>query len=179
VYLLICCVVCVCGLVCCRQVLLSTAVCCWGLTSSARLVVIMGTQFYDGTGLGASDYPVTDLLQMLGRASRPGVDEVRGRQDVGGIPVPVQCQRNIQCSAWWGGGAVLVISVAGLMVAYLLWAGGDCEVGAACHPAWMGFAVVYSVGQLRLQGVCEEAMVDVKLRPPPTRDPVVKQTSPS
>lgn len=43
----------------------------------------MGTQFYDGTGLGASDYPVTDLLQMLGRASRPGVDEVRGQQDVG------------------------------------------------------------------------------------------------
>lgn len=36
----------------------------------------MGTQYYDGTGLGASDYPVTDLLQMLGRASRPGVDEV-------------------------------------------------------------------------------------------------------
>lgn len=46
------------------------------MTSSAKLVVIMGTQYYDGTGLGASDYPVTDLLQMLGRASRPGVDEV-------------------------------------------------------------------------------------------------------
>ena len=58
------------------QVLLSTATCCWGMTSSAKLVVIMGTQYYDGTGLGASDYPVTDLLQMLGRASRPGVDEV-------------------------------------------------------------------------------------------------------
>lgn len=83
-FLLICCVVC--GVFhgrCCCQVLLSTATCCWGLTSSARLVVIMGTQFYDGTGLGASDYPVTDLLQMLGRASRPGVDEVRGQQDVG------------------------------------------------------------------------------------------------
>lgn len=46
------------------------------MTCSAKLVVIMGTQYYDGTGLGASDYPVTDLLQMLGRASRPGVDEV-------------------------------------------------------------------------------------------------------
>lgn len=58
------------------QVLLSTATCCWGMTSSAKLVIIMGTQYYDGTGLGASDYPVTDLLQMLGRASRPGIDEV-------------------------------------------------------------------------------------------------------
>jgi replicative superfamily II helicase len=47
------------------------------MTSNAKLVVIMGTQYYDGTGLGASDYPVTDLLQMLGRASRPGTDEVR------------------------------------------------------------------------------------------------------
>lgn len=46
------------------------------MTSSAKLVVIMGTQYYDGSGLGASDYPVTDLLQMLGRASRPGIDEV-------------------------------------------------------------------------------------------------------
>jgi replicative superfamily II helicase len=60
----------------CVQVLLSTAACCWGMTSSAKLVVIMGTQYYDGTGLGASDYPVTDLLQMLGRASRPRTDEV-------------------------------------------------------------------------------------------------------
>lgn len=47
------------------------------MKASAKLVVIMGTQYYDGSGLGASDYPVTDLLQMLGRASRPGIDEVR------------------------------------------------------------------------------------------------------
>jgi replicative superfamily II helicase len=47
------------------------------MSSSAKLVVVMGTQYYDGSGLGASDYPVTDLLQMLGRASRPGIDEVR------------------------------------------------------------------------------------------------------
>jgi replicative superfamily II helicase len=47
------------------------------MSSSAKLVVVMGTQYYDGSGLGASDYHVTDLLQMLGRASRPGIDEVR------------------------------------------------------------------------------------------------------
>jgi len=58
------------------QVLVATAASCWGMTCAAKLVVIMGTQYYDGSGLGASDYPVTDLLQMLGRASRPGVDEV-------------------------------------------------------------------------------------------------------
>jgi replicative superfamily II helicase len=46
------------------------------MTCAAHLVVVMGTQYYDGTGLGASDYPVTDLIQILGRASRPGVDEV-------------------------------------------------------------------------------------------------------
>ncbi|KAF6257784.1 RNA helicase, activating signal cointegrator 1 [Scenedesmus sp. NREL 46B-D3] len=58
------------------QVLVATAVSCWGMSSAAKLVVVMGTQYYDGSGLGASDYPVTDLLQMLGRASRPGIDEV-------------------------------------------------------------------------------------------------------
>ena len=56
------------------QVLVATASVCWGLTPAAHLVVVMGTQYYDGTGLGASDYPVTDLIQMLGRASRPGID---------------------------------------------------------------------------------------------------------
>lgn len=32
-------------------------------------------QYYDVTGQGANDYPVTDLLQMMGRASRPLQDE--------------------------------------------------------------------------------------------------------
>jgi len=35
----------------------------------------MGTQYYDAGGAGAADYPVTDLLQMMGRASRPGIDD--------------------------------------------------------------------------------------------------------
>ncbi|CAI5996773.1 unnamed protein product [Closterium sp. NIES-64] len=64
---------------------------CWSIFP-ANLVVIMGTQYYDarggggGSGGGASavaggsgggrvDYPVTDLLQMMGRASRPGLDD--------------------------------------------------------------------------------------------------------
>lgn len=56
------------------QVLVATAQMAWGLAAAAQLVVIMGTQAYDGTGLGASDYPATDLIQMMGRASRPGID---------------------------------------------------------------------------------------------------------
>ena len=35
----------------------------------------MGTQYYDAGGAGSADYPVTDLLAMCGRASRPLVDE--------------------------------------------------------------------------------------------------------
>ena len=44
---------------------------CWGLAAEAQQVVIMGTQYYDGSaGGGGVDYPVTDLLQMMGRAIR-------------------------------------------------------------------------------------------------------------
>ena len=49
---------------------------CWGLAAEAQQVVIMGTQYYDGSaGGGGVDYPVTDLLQMMGRACRPAEDE--------------------------------------------------------------------------------------------------------
>ncbi|KAL4451451.1 hypothetical protein ABPG75_007113 [Micractinium tetrahymenae] len=57
------------------QVLVATAPMCWGLTAAAHLCVIMGTQYYDVTGQGTNDYPVTDLLQIMGRASRPLTDE--------------------------------------------------------------------------------------------------------
>lgn len=42
---------------------------CWGVPLSAHLVVVMGTQYYDET-----DYAVTDLLQMMGHANRPLID---------------------------------------------------------------------------------------------------------
>ena len=57
------------------QVLVATAPMCWGLTAAAHAVIIMGTQYYDVTGQGTNDYPVTDLLQMMGRASRPLLDD--------------------------------------------------------------------------------------------------------
>ena len=56
------------------QVIVATGPCAWGLSSAARAVVVMGTQYYDVTGQGTNDYSVTDLLQMVGRAGRSGVD---------------------------------------------------------------------------------------------------------
>ena len=45
---------------------------CWGMTLQASLVVVMGTQYYDASGAtGVADYPLTDLLQIMGRASKP------------------------------------------------------------------------------------------------------------
>ena len=58
------------------QVVVATAATAWGLTLRARAVVVMGTQAYDALGAtGGSDYAVADLLQMLGRAGRPGADD--------------------------------------------------------------------------------------------------------
>ena len=57
------------------QVVVATAPMCWGMTLAAELVVVMGTQLYDAQGaVGGADYPLTDLLQMMGRASRPDID---------------------------------------------------------------------------------------------------------
>lgn len=47
---------------------------CWGVPLTAHLVVVMGTQYYDGQENAHTDYPVTDLLQMMGHASRPLLD---------------------------------------------------------------------------------------------------------
>ncbi|KAH6812630.1 U5 small nuclear ribonucleoprotein helicase [Perilla frutescens var. frutescens] len=56
------------------QVCVMSSTMCWGVPLSAHLVVVMGTQYYDGRENAHSDYPVTDLLQMMGHASRPLVD---------------------------------------------------------------------------------------------------------
>ncbi|KAK4719515.1 hypothetical protein R3W88_017853 [Solanum pinnatisectum] len=47
---------------------------CWGVRLSAQMVVVMGTQYHDGRENVHSDYPVSDLLQMMGHARRPLVD---------------------------------------------------------------------------------------------------------
>lgn len=61
------------------QVLIVSAPMAWSLPSAfAKAVIIMGTQYHDASGRGTSDYPVTDLLQMMGLAGRPGGQDGRG-----------------------------------------------------------------------------------------------------
>lgn len=56
------------------QVLVASRSLSWGMNVSAHLVVIMDTQYYDGKTHSYEDYPVTDVLQTVGRANRPLVD---------------------------------------------------------------------------------------------------------
>ncbi|KAL4189933.1 hypothetical protein AMTRI_Chr08g209540 [Amborella trichopoda] len=55
----------------CIQVCVSSSSMCWGTPLLAHLVVVMGTQYYDGRENVHTDYPITDLLQMMGNANRP------------------------------------------------------------------------------------------------------------
>eukprot|EP01029_Cantina_marsupialis_P030668 TRINITY_DN838_c0_g1_i2.p1 TRINITY_DN838_c0_g1~~TRINITY_DN838_c0_g1_i2.p1 ORF type:complete len:1736 (-),score=582.30 TRINITY_DN838_c0_g1_i2:39-4685(-) len=56
------------------QVLVSTATLAWGVNLPAHLVVVKGTEFYDAKTCRYKDYPITDVLQMIGRAGRPQFD---------------------------------------------------------------------------------------------------------
>eukprot|EP00466_Bigelowiella_natans_P005264 jgi/Bigna1/53194/estExt_Genewise1Plus.C_160133 len=51
---------------------------CWGLTIAAHLVIVMGTQYYDGTEHRYVDYPITSVVQMMGRACRP-LEDTNGK----------------------------------------------------------------------------------------------------
>eukprot|EP00435_Cladocopium_sp_Y103_P043531 s679_g12.t1 len=57
------------------QVLVATEQLGWGMTMLAHLVVIMDTKKFDGRENRYVDYPIHDVLQMMGRASRPGIDQ--------------------------------------------------------------------------------------------------------
>jgi replicative superfamily II helicase len=41
----------------------------------AHLVIVKGTEYFDGKTSRYVDYPLTDVLQMIGRAGRPGYSE--------------------------------------------------------------------------------------------------------
>ncbi|XP_032669372.1 activating signal cointegrator 1 complex subunit 3 isoform X2 [Odontomachus brunneus] len=56
------------------QVLITTATLAWGVNFPAHLVVIKGTEYYDGKLKRYVDMPITDVLQMMGRAGRPQYD---------------------------------------------------------------------------------------------------------
>ena len=56
------------------QVLVCPYDLCWALATPAHLVVVMETTYYEGREHRFVSYPVTDMMQMLGLASRPNVD---------------------------------------------------------------------------------------------------------
>ncbi|CAG8452307.1 15922_t:CDS:10, partial [Dentiscutata erythropus] len=56
------------------QVLVATSTLAWGVNLPAHLVIIKGTEYYDGKSKGYVDFPITDVLQMMGRAGRPQFD---------------------------------------------------------------------------------------------------------
>ena len=53
------------------QVIIASKDTAWSMPMRCYMVIIMGVQSYDGREHRYVDYPVTDLLQMIGRASRP------------------------------------------------------------------------------------------------------------
>ena len=55
-------------------VLVCTSTLAWGVNFPAHLVVVKGTEYYDGKAKRYVDFPVTDVLQMMGRAGRPQFD---------------------------------------------------------------------------------------------------------
>jgi len=57
------------------QVLVATSTLAWGVNSPTHLVIIKGTEFFDAKQHRYVDMPVTDVLQMMGRAGRPQFDD--------------------------------------------------------------------------------------------------------
>ncbi|KAJ2841065.1 activating signal cointegrator 1 complex subunit 3, partial [Coemansia erecta] len=57
------------------QVLVATSTLAWGVNLPAHLVILKGTEFFDAKSKGYVDFPITDVLQMIGRAGRPQFDD--------------------------------------------------------------------------------------------------------
>jgi len=57
------------------QILISTSTLAWGVNLPAHLVIIKGTEYFDGKTKRYVDFPLTDVLQMMGRAGRPQFDK--------------------------------------------------------------------------------------------------------
>ncbi|KAF8565866.1 hypothetical protein P879_10745 [Paragonimus westermani] len=57
------------------QILIATSTLAWGVNFPAYLVVVKGTEFYDGKTTRYVDYSITDVLQMMDRAGRPQFDD--------------------------------------------------------------------------------------------------------
>ncbi|KIY72493.1 putative RNA helicase [Cylindrobasidium torrendii FP15055 ss-10] len=57
------------------QVLIASKETAWSLPVSSYMVIIMGVQSYEGKEHRYVDYPVMDVLQMMGKACRPQDDD--------------------------------------------------------------------------------------------------------
>ncbi|VDP86657.1 unnamed protein product [Echinostoma caproni] len=55
--------------------MIATSTLAWGVNFPAHLVIVKGTEYYDGETKRYVDYPITDVLQMMGRAGRPQFDD--------------------------------------------------------------------------------------------------------
>ncbi|OBT59075.1 pre-mRNA-splicing helicase BRR2 [Pseudogymnoascus sp. 24MN13] len=53
------------------QVLVASRDVCWELDCTAHLVIVMGTQYFEGREHRYVDYPLSEVLQMFGKATRP------------------------------------------------------------------------------------------------------------
>ncbi|MCJ1397036.1 DEIH-box ATPase [Xylographa trunciseda] len=60
------------------QVMVASRDVCWELNCSAYLVIVMGTQFFEGREHRYIDYPISEILQMYGKANKP-MDEKSSR----------------------------------------------------------------------------------------------------
>ncbi|KAH6709629.1 Sec63 Brl domain-containing protein [Leptodontidium sp. MPI-SDFR-AT-0119] len=58
------------------QVMVASRDVCWELDCTAHLVIVMGTQYYEGREHRYVDYPLSEVLQMFGKASRPLEDKI-------------------------------------------------------------------------------------------------------
>lgn len=56
------------------QVMVASRDVCWELDCTSHLVILMGTQFFDGREHRYIDYPISEVLQMFGKATRTGGD---------------------------------------------------------------------------------------------------------
>ncbi|KAI9806814.1 MAG: DEIH-box ATPase [Piccolia ochrophora] len=56
------------------QVVIASRDVCWELNCAAHLVIVMGTQFFEGREHRYIDYPLSEVLQMFGKANRPSED---------------------------------------------------------------------------------------------------------
>ena len=53
------------------QLMVASRDVCWEMNLDAYLVIVMGTQFFEGREHRYIDYPLSEILQMFGKATRP------------------------------------------------------------------------------------------------------------